>query len=140
MIAPTFAITTRSRVSTQDPPFPAPPQSTSASHTEGATEKEGSEDTEPSTILEPAPRPSIFYQPSKSSNLPFLSRLKKQKKDDEDGRLLLIFKQIHINLSFLETMIHMPKGAKESTSKRRRSRKLHTAISYRTPSSQERPC
>ncbi|GKB33993.1 hypothetical protein Tco_0873394, partial [Tanacetum coccineum] len=110
--APTFAITTRSGVNTQDPPFPAPPQSISASHTEGATEKEGPEDTEPSTIQEPAPRPSIFYQPSKSSNLPFPSRLKKQKKNDEDGRLLSIFKQIYINLPFLETMIHMPKGAK----------------------------
>ncbi|GKE29700.1 DNA-directed DNA polymerase, partial [Tanacetum coccineum] len=32
-------------------------------------------------------------------------------KDDEDERLLSIFKQIHINLSFLEAMIHMPKGA-----------------------------
>ncbi|GJT21533.1 hypothetical protein Tco_0891470 [Tanacetum coccineum] len=40
------------------------------------------------------------------------SRLKKHKKDDEDEPLLSIFKQIHINLSFLEAMIHMPKGAK----------------------------
>ncbi|GJR51720.1 reverse transcriptase domain-containing protein [Tanacetum coccineum] len=108
----TFAITTRSRVSTQDPPFPAILRPTFANHTEGATEKERPEDAEPSTLHEPAPRPSIFYQPSKSSNLPFLSRLKKQKKDDEDERLLSIFKQIHINLSFLEAMIHMPKGAK----------------------------
>ncbi|GJS25174.1 hypothetical protein Tco_0453806 [Tanacetum coccineum] len=110
--APTFAITTTSGVSTQDPPFPDPPQSTSANHTEGETEKEGPEGAEPSIIQEPAPRPSIFYQPSKSSNLPFLSRLKKQKKDDEDERLLSIFKQIHINMPFLEAMIHMPKGAK----------------------------
>ncbi|GJX34486.1 DNA-directed DNA polymerase [Tanacetum coccineum] len=42
----------------------------------------------------------------------FLSRLLKQKKDDEDERLLSIFKQIHINLPFREAMIHMPKGAK----------------------------
>ncbi|GKC25453.1 reverse transcriptase domain-containing protein, partial [Tanacetum coccineum] len=55
---------------------------------------------------------SILYQPSKTSNPPFPSRLKKQKKDDEDERLLSIFKQIHINLPFLEAMIHMPKGAK----------------------------
>ncbi|GJZ07511.1 reverse transcriptase domain-containing protein [Tanacetum coccineum] len=47
-----------------------------------------------------------------SSNLPFPSRVKKHKKDDEDKRILLIFKQIRINLSFLEGMIHMPKGAK----------------------------
>ncbi|GJS88421.1 hypothetical protein Tco_0771057 [Tanacetum coccineum] len=38
--------------------------------------------------------------------------LKKQKRDDEDERLLSIFKQIHINLPFLEAMIHMPKEAK----------------------------
>ncbi|GJZ38394.1 hypothetical protein Tco_0584957 [Tanacetum coccineum] len=43
---------------------------------------------------------------------PSLLRLNKQKKDDEDERLLSIFKQIHIYLPFLEAMIHMPKGAK----------------------------
>ncbi|GJX81513.1 hypothetical protein Tco_0330994 [Tanacetum coccineum] len=107
----TFAIT-RSGISTQDLPFPTLPKSTSANHTEGVTKKEGPEDTEPSIIQEPAPRPSIFYQSSKSSNLPFPSRLKKQKKDDEDEKLLLIFKQFHINLPFLEAMIHMPKGSK----------------------------
>ncbi|GJT61095.1 hypothetical protein Tco_1004628 [Tanacetum coccineum] len=110
--APTFAITTRSGVSTQDPPFPAPPRPTSDNLTEGEIEKERHEGEEPSFMQEPAPRPSIFYQPSKSSNLPFLSRLKKQKKDDEDEQLLSIFMQIHINLPFLESMIHMPKGAK----------------------------
>ncbi|GJS86271.1 hypothetical protein Tco_0752812 [Tanacetum coccineum] len=110
--APTFAITTRSGKSTQDPPFPAPPRPTTNNFTEGETKKEGPEGAKPSIIQEPTPRPSILYQPSKSSNLPFSSRLKKQKKDDEDERLLSIFKQIHINLPFLEAMIHMPKGAK----------------------------
>ncbi|GJU79047.1 hypothetical protein Tco_1276117 [Tanacetum coccineum] len=78
----------------------------------GETEKEGPEGVEPSIIQEPAPRLSILYQPSKSSNLPFPSRLKKQKKDGKDERLLSIFKQIHFKLPFLEAMIHMPKGAK----------------------------
>ncbi|GKA58881.1 hypothetical protein Tco_0758194 [Tanacetum coccineum] len=64
--------------------------------------------------------------------------LKKQKKDDENEQLLLIFKQIHINLPFLEAMIHMPKGAKESAPKRRGPRKLHASMSYQTPGSQER--
>nr|GEV75471.1 hypothetical protein [Tanacetum cinerariifolium] len=77
--APTFVITTRSRISTQDPPFLAPSQPTTYNSTERETKKEG---------------------------------LKKQKKDDEDERLLSTFKQIHINLPFLEAMIHMPKGAK----------------------------
>ncbi|GKB13390.1 hypothetical protein Tco_0847313 [Tanacetum coccineum] len=44
--------------------------------------------------------------------MPFPSRLKKHKKDDNDERLLSIFKQIHINLPFLEAMVHMPKGSK----------------------------
>ncbi|GJU01441.1 hypothetical protein Tco_1111779 [Tanacetum coccineum] len=108
--APTFAITTRSGISTQDPPFLAPPRPATDNFTEGETEKGGHEGAEPSIIQEPSPQPSILYQPSKSSNLPFSSRLKKQKKDDEDERLLSIFKQIHINLPFLEAMIH----AKES--------------------------
>ncbi|GJY52202.1 reverse transcriptase domain-containing protein [Tanacetum coccineum] len=46
------------------------------------------------------------------ANFMLENKLKKQKKDDEDERLLLIFKQIHINLPFLEAMIHIPKGAK----------------------------
>ncbi|GJX00576.1 hypothetical protein Tco_0184489 [Tanacetum coccineum] len=69
--APTFAITTRSGVSTQDPPFPA-------------------------LFVEY----DIFVQ------------IKEAEKNDEDERLLSIFKHIHINLPFLEAMIHMPKGAK----------------------------
>ncbi|GJS04618.1 hypothetical protein Tco_0321126 [Tanacetum coccineum] len=108
--APTFVITIRSGVSTQDPPFPASPRPTSDNLTEGEIEKERPEGEEPRIVQEPIPRPSIFYQPSKSSNLPFLSRLKKQKKDDENEQLLSIFKQIHINLPFLETIIRMPKG------------------------------
>ncbi|GKA02178.1 DNA-directed DNA polymerase [Tanacetum coccineum] len=108
--APTLAITTRSGISTRDPPFPTPPRPPTNSFTEGETKKP--EGTEKSSTQEPVPRPSILYQPSKTSNPPFPSRLKKQKKDDEDERLLSIFKQIHINLPFLEAMIHMPKGAK----------------------------
>ncbi|GKB75782.1 hypothetical protein Tco_0942677 [Tanacetum coccineum] len=34
------------------------------------------------------------------------------RKDDKDERLLSIFKQIHINLPFLEAVIHMSKGTK----------------------------
>ncbi|GJR48439.1 hypothetical protein Tco_1316542 [Tanacetum coccineum] len=96
----------------ETPPFPTPSQSTSTNQTEGAIKK-GPAGAESSIIQdEEAPRSSIFYQPSKSSNLSFPSRVRKQKRDDEDERLLSIFKQIHINLPFLEAMIHMPKGAK----------------------------
>ncbi|GJT58183.1 hypothetical protein Tco_0993237 [Tanacetum coccineum] len=39
--APTFAITTRSGISTQDLPFPAPPRPTTDNFTEGETEDKG---------------------------------------------------------------------------------------------------
>ncbi|GJY21866.1 hypothetical protein Tco_0394432 [Tanacetum coccineum] len=110
--APTFAITTRSGFNTQDPPFLALPRPVTNNFTEGETEREGPEGAEPNIIQEPIPQPSILYQPSKLSNLAFSSKLKKQKKDDEDERLLSIFKKIHINLPFLEAMIHTPKGSK----------------------------
>nr|GEY46198.1 hypothetical protein [Tanacetum cinerariifolium] len=111
--APTFAITTRSETRTRDPPYPTLPKSTTIDHAERTVKKQGPKDAESSIIRdEEAPWSSIFYQPSKSSKLHFPSRVRKQKKDDEDERLLSIFKQIHINLSFLEAMIHMPKGAK----------------------------
>nr|GEX29480.1 hypothetical protein [Tanacetum cinerariifolium] len=60
--------------------------------------------TRPSTIY---PLPTFQVIQSTFSN-----RLKKQKKHGEDERLISIFKQIHINLYFLEAMIHMTKGAK----------------------------
>ncbi|GJY27351.1 DNA-directed DNA polymerase [Tanacetum coccineum] len=111
--APTFAITNRSRISTRDAPFPTQSQLTPTNHAEGTTKRVGPEGAK-SRIMqnEEAPKSSIFYQPSKSLNLPFPSRVKKQKKDDGNERLLSIFKQIHINLPFLKAMIHMPKGAK----------------------------
>ncbi|GJS23122.1 hypothetical protein Tco_0451754 [Tanacetum coccineum] len=109
--SPTFAMTTRSGISIRDPPFPAPPRLATNNFTERETEKEELKGAEPNITQEPAPRPSILYPPSKTSNLPFPSRLKKQKNDDEDERLLSIFYQIHINLPFFEAMIHKPKGA-----------------------------
>nr|GEW97219.1 hypothetical protein [Tanacetum cinerariifolium] len=103
-----------------------------------------------------------LYHPSKSSSVSFSSWLWKQRKDDDDEQLLSIFRQIHINLPFLEAMIHMPKGAKVlkdllshkeklkkqppqsnlvknarlsskgAWPKRRRPREFYTAMSYRT--------
>ncbi|GJU30792.1 DNA-directed DNA polymerase [Tanacetum coccineum] len=84
----TFAITTRSGISTRDPPFPTLLQSTPTNHTEGATERQGPEGAESSTIV------------------------KKQKKDDDNERILSIFKQIHINIPFLEAIIRLPSGDK----------------------------
>ncbi|GJU90850.1 DNA helicase [Tanacetum coccineum] len=125
--APTLALTTRSGISIRDPPFPTPPRPPTNSFTKGETKKP--EGTKKSFTQEPIPRPSILYQPSKTSNSPFPSRLKKQKKDDEDERLLSIFKQIHINIAFLEAMIRMPKGAKVLKDQLSHKEKLEKATS-----------
>nr|GFC82075.1 hypothetical protein [Tanacetum cinerariifolium] len=70
------------------------------------------EEESPTSMNHVNPQSSTFYDPSKSSSIPFLSRLKKQNNDDGDEQFLSIFKHIHINIPFLEAMIHMPKGAK----------------------------
>nr|GEY35485.1 ribonuclease H-like domain-containing protein [Tanacetum cinerariifolium]GEY35490.1 ribonuclease H-like domain-containing protein [Tanacetum cinerariifolium] len=127
--SPNFAITTRSRVSTRDPLFLTLSKPTLA-NTEGATKKEGPDSAKLSITHneEPVPRPSIFYQPSKLSNMPFPSIVKKHKKDDEDERLLSIFKQIHVNLPFLKAMIHMQKGAKSQELKTISYHKLYDIL------------
>ncbi|GJU59072.1 reverse transcriptase domain-containing protein [Tanacetum coccineum] len=80
---PTLAIRTRSGTTTRDPPYPT-------SHTSPLPHEQASNDEIGSK--EPLVNPGG--------------------KKDEDEKLLNIFKQIHINLPFLEAMIHMLKGAK----------------------------
>ncbi|GJT60177.1 hypothetical protein Tco_1003710 [Tanacetum coccineum] len=74
---------------------------------EATNEEEG-----PKSLAPETPFTSHIYQPSKSSSVPFPSRLKKQNKDDEREKFLPIFKHIQINLSFLEALNQIPKGAK----------------------------
>ncbi|GJW63858.1 hypothetical protein Tco_0115742 [Tanacetum coccineum] len=110
---PTFVIITRSGTSTCDPSYSTPLRPTTIDHAEGTVEKRGPMGEEPTVIQnEEKPQSPAFYHPSKSSSVPFTSQLKKQKIDDDDERRLFIFRQIHINLPFLEAMIHMPKGTK----------------------------
>ncbi|GJU69015.1 hypothetical protein Tco_1255274 [Tanacetum coccineum] len=75
----------RSQTSTRNPPYPIPPKPMTVDHAEGTVRKEGPEVEEPSIVQDGEDPQSItFYHPSKSSNVPFPSRLKKQKKDDDD--------------------------------------------------------
>ncbi|GKD85394.1 DNA-directed DNA polymerase [Tanacetum coccineum] len=105
-----LAITTRSGTTTRDSPYPASHTST-LPHEQASNDEIGSKEPPVNPGNETQTSPT-YYQPSKSSDIHFPSRLKKQEKKDEDEKLLNIFKQIHINLPFLEAMIHMPKGAK----------------------------
>ncbi|GJT42013.1 hypothetical protein Tco_0941878 [Tanacetum coccineum] len=110
--ASTFAITTRSGTTTHDPSYPILLNSTNVDDTERGIENDKPEGEETTTTKsKETPHSPILYHPSKSSSVPFPSRLKKQKKDDDDEQLLSIFRQIYVNLPFLKAMIHMPKGA-----------------------------
>ncbi|XP_076958364.1 uncharacterized protein LOC143634070 [Bidens hawaiensis] len=44
--------------------------------------------------------------------IPYPGRLKKQKMEEQYGKFLELFKQLHINLPFLDALIEMPKYAK----------------------------
>nr|GEV26343.1 hypothetical protein [Tanacetum cinerariifolium] len=80
-----FAITTRSGVATCDPPYPTPSSTTNNKNIDIMIEEEGLEGEETTTVQnEETPYSPILYHPSKSSSVPFPSRLKKQKKDDDD--------------------------------------------------------
>ncbi|GKA47941.1 hypothetical protein Tco_0740899 [Tanacetum coccineum] len=107
---PALAIITRFGTTTRDPPYTTT-HNPAQTH-EPISNEEARSDELPTNPENDAPASPTLYQPSKSSDVPFPSRLKKQKKEDKDEKLLNIFKQIHINLPFMEAMIHMPKGAK----------------------------
>ncbi|GKE35167.1 hypothetical protein Tco_1454489 [Tanacetum coccineum] len=79
---PTLAIITRSRTTTRDPPYPNQPNFAPIVTNE-TTAKEGvpTEKENPNTLNLETPLSSLLHHPSKSSIVPFPSRLKKQKKD-----------------------------------------------------------
>nr|GEW41254.1 hypothetical protein [Tanacetum cinerariifolium] len=111
--APTLAITTRAGTTTRNTQYLISPSSAPADNARTTIESEKLNEGEAPTTQRPEDLESpALYHPSISSSVPFPSRLKKTKKDDEDERLLSIFRQIHINLPFLEVIIHIPKGAK----------------------------
>ncbi|GKE22628.1 ribonuclease H-like domain-containing protein, partial [Tanacetum coccineum] len=112
---PTLAITTRSGTTMRDPPYPNQPNSTPIVTNETTAEDGVPIEKENLNTLNPeTPLSYLLHHPSKSSNLPFPSRLRKQKKDDEREKFLSIFKHININLPFLEALNQMPKGAKNA--------------------------
>ncbi|XP_022040578.1 uncharacterized protein LOC110943130 [Helianthus annuus] len=55
-----------------------------------------------------------FQEPGKDfiPPVPYPSRLEKQKNDEEHGKFLEMFKQLHINIPFVEALAQMPKYAR----------------------------
>nr|GEZ02188.1 reverse transcriptase domain-containing protein [Tanacetum cinerariifolium] len=82
------AITTRSGMSYKEPPIPPPDK--------------------------PIEEPSVVISKAKA-NLPFPSRLQKEKLREKDdilaAKFMEIFRDIHFELSFVDALVHMPKFA-----------------------------
>ncbi|GJV64850.1 reverse transcriptase domain-containing protein [Tanacetum coccineum] len=112
------AITTRSGVSYDGPPIP-PPVVEKESEVTKDTELPSTEDIQPPPLVqeqtkdkEPIEEPSFIANKAKP-NLPYPSRLNKQKIREKDdilaSKFMEIFRNLHFELSFADALIHMPK-------------------------------
>ncbi|GJZ39463.1 reverse transcriptase domain-containing protein [Tanacetum coccineum] len=114
------AITTRSGASYDGPPIP-PPVVEKESKVTKDTELPSTEDIQPPLLVheqtkdkEPSEEPSFIANKAKP-NLPYPSRLNKQKIREKDdilaSKFMEIFRNLHFELSFADDLIHMPKFA-----------------------------
>nr|GEV06840.1 reverse transcriptase domain-containing protein [Tanacetum cinerariifolium] len=115
------AITTRSGMSCKEPPIPPP----------GVDQQEPIEETTDTELLslgdiqpplvqvevqvdKPAEEPSVVI-PKAKANLPYPSRLQKEKLREKDdilaAKFMEIFRDLHFELSFADALIHVPKFA-----------------------------
>nr|GFC18085.1 hypothetical protein [Tanacetum cinerariifolium] len=112
-------ITTRSGMSYKELPIP-PPGVEEQEPTEVTkdTELPSTENIQPPSIQvqeeEPIEKPSIVI-PKAKANLPYPSRLAKEKIRKKDDILAIkfieIFRDLHFELSFVDALVHMPKFA-----------------------------
>nr|GEV11686.1 hypothetical protein [Tanacetum cinerariifolium] len=115
------AITTRSGMSYKEPPIP-PPGVEQQEPTEETTDTEfpSTKDIQPLLVQvevqvdKPIEEPSVVI-PKAKANLPFLSRLQKEKLQEKDdilaAKFMEIFQDLHFELSFADALVHMPKFA-----------------------------
>ncbi|GJX96844.1 reverse transcriptase domain-containing protein [Tanacetum coccineum] len=112
------AITTRSGASYDGPPIP-PPVVEKESEVTKDTELPSTEDIQPPLVQEqtkdkePIEEPSLVQKTK--PNLPYPSRLAKEKIREKDdilaSKFMEIFRNLHFELSFADALIHMPKFA-----------------------------
>nr|GEZ14896.1 hypothetical protein [Tanacetum cinerariifolium] len=115
------AITTRSGMSYKEPPIP-PPGVEEQEPTEVTKDMElpSTEDLQPPLVQvqdqkeEPIEKPSVVI-PKAKANLPYPSRLAKEKIHEKDdilaAKFMEIFRDLHFELSFADALVHMPKFA-----------------------------
>nr|GFA87217.1 reverse transcriptase domain-containing protein [Tanacetum cinerariifolium] len=109
------AITTRSGMSYKEPPIP-PPGVSQQEPIEVTTDMElpNFDDIHPPTVQvdKPAKEPSVVIP---KANIPYPSRLQKEKLREKDdilvAKFMEIFQDLHFELSFADALIHMPKFA-----------------------------
>nr|GFA34590.1 hypothetical protein [Tanacetum cinerariifolium] len=114
-------ITTRSGMSYKEPPIP-PTGVNQQEQVEATTDTEpqNSDDLHPPTVQakvpvdKPADEPVVVI-PKAKPNLPYPSRLQKEKNQEKDdilaAKFMEIFRDLHFELSFADALIHMPKFA-----------------------------
>nr|GFA17186.1 reverse transcriptase domain-containing protein [Tanacetum cinerariifolium] len=117
------AIMTRSGMTYKEPPIP-PPGVEEQEPTEETmdTELPSTEDIQPPLVQvqvqvpedKPVEKPSVVI-PKAKANLPYPSRLAKEKIREKDdiltAKLMEIFRDLHFELSFADALVHMPKFA-----------------------------
>nr|GFA58413.1 reverse transcriptase domain-containing protein [Tanacetum cinerariifolium] len=113
------AITTRSGMTYKEPPIP-PPSVEEQVSTEETTDTEllSTEDIQPPLVQvqedKPIEEPSVVI-PKAKANLPYPSRLVKEKIRKKDdilaAKFMEIFRDHHFELSFANALVHMPKFA-----------------------------
>nr|GEV10811.1 reverse transcriptase domain-containing protein [Tanacetum cinerariifolium] len=121
------AITTRSGLVTDGPTVPTPPKSITPEVDERAKETYTDPDLAKYTIKVPPPLVKKYKPPSQREfivhkrdplhpNIPYPSRMLKQKQQEKDEvqiqKFWQMFKQLHINISFADALVLMPKYQK----------------------------
>nr|GEV20905.1 reverse transcriptase domain-containing protein [Tanacetum cinerariifolium] len=112
------AITTRSGISYDGPSIPPPVVEKEPEATKD-TELPSTENIQPPSVQilekdkEPTDEP--FVVPKPKANLPYPSRLAKEKLREKDdilaAKFMEIFRDLHFELSFVDALVHMPKFA-----------------------------
>nr|GEZ84635.1 reverse transcriptase domain-containing protein [Tanacetum cinerariifolium] len=114
-------ITTRSGMSYKEPSIPpSGVEQQEPTEVTKDTELPSTENIQPPSIQvqvqenEPIEKPSVVI-PKAKANLPYLSRLTKEKLREKDdilaAKFMEIFRDLHFELSFADALVHMPKFA-----------------------------
>nr|GEU52224.1 reverse transcriptase domain-containing protein [Tanacetum cinerariifolium] len=108
------AITTRSGISYDGPLIPPPVVEKEPGATKD-TELPSTEDIQPLSVQVQELIDEPFVVPKTKANLPYPSRLAKEKLREKDdilaAKFMEIFRDLHFELSFADALVHMPKFA-----------------------------